>query len=156
MGAPLEVNAVEAIIWCIKITAGEVKWLSDRMAELEEEDWFEHSSIGEQLSIYARERIRATERLHKFSRDAIALGIAERAVRLAETYGESIAMLLRNVLQDLKLNKTQQAQAPSIIRKHLLLMESGKPDLQEVYYPPPEQQAPAVIEARTTDNGNPR
>jgi hypothetical protein len=43
MGAPIDMNPVEAIIWSIRITAGEVKWLSEQIAEIDEKDWHENT-----------------------------------------------------------------------------------------------------------------
>src|SRR5687767_2986064 len=84
MGQPLDIDPIDAITWCIKITAGEVMWLTERMAELEEVDWVETTLIGKQLHIYAKERQAAVDRLARYSNMALSLGIQERAVRLAE------------------------------------------------------------------------
>src|SRR5215472_13809284 len=35
MGAPLDINPVDALYWCIKITAGEVKFLTEQIATIE-------------------------------------------------------------------------------------------------------------------------
>lgn len=127
MGAPKEINAVDAIIWCIHITAGEIEWFNERMAELDRSEWYENTVIGKQLHILARERASALMRLEKFSKDALALDIAERRVRLAEQYGSTIARLLKGVMEDLQLTAEQQKRAPEIIRKHLILLESARP-----------------------------
>lgn len=137
MGAPKEINPVEAITWCIHITAGEIEWFSARMAELEKEDWFEQNILGKQLNILGRERANAIVRLEKFAKDAIALGIAERRVRIAEQYGAALARLLRGVMEDLQLTPQQKERAPAIIRKHLILLEGRAPDMSK---------APAAIE----------
>lgn len=126
MGAPKEMNAVEALSWCIKITAGEVEWLSNKIAEIEEKEWTETTLMGRQVNIWAKERQAAVERLAKFSKEALQLGLAERAVRLAESYGTALAQLLKGVLEDLELTAEQKAKAPLIIRKHLVLLE-GRP-----------------------------
>src|SRR5215471_3811361 len=41
MGAPRDINPFDAIMWCIRITAGEVEWLSMKIAEVDEIDWIE-------------------------------------------------------------------------------------------------------------------
>lgn len=127
MGAPVEMNPLDAIIWCIQITAGEVKWLSERMAELEETEWLEHTMVGKQLHIYAKERQSRVRDLAKYSQIAVSLGLAERAIRLAEQYGEAIARLLNGVLDELDLTKEQRERVPVIVRKHLILLEGGRP-----------------------------
>jgi hypothetical protein len=125
MGAPREMNAVEAIVWCIKITAGEVEWLTERMGEIPQEEWYEFTPLGKQMHVLARERRDRVELLAKLSKDALSLGLAERAIRMAENYGNTIARLLQGLMGDLKLSKQQLAMAPAIIRKHLMLMESN-------------------------------
>src|SRR5262249_50899427 len=46
LGKPVEMNPLDALLMCIRIAAGEVQWLSDRMAELEEKDWIENTITG--------------------------------------------------------------------------------------------------------------
>ena len=125
MGSPKEINPVDALYWCIKITAGEVEWLSDSIAQLDKEDWIEDSMLGKQMHLFVRERKDAVTRLAMFSKTAIGLGLAERAVRLAENYGVALSRLLKGVLNDLELTPYQQELAPVVVRKHLVLLEGG-------------------------------
>lgn len=124
-GTPIEINPLDALIMCIKTVAGEVQWLGQKMAELDESAWVEQTIVGKQFHLYARERTRRMQDLARFSEMAIRLGIEERAIKLAETYGELLARLLQGILGDLELNAAQRAKAPSIISKHLLLIEGG-------------------------------
>src|SRR4051812_44913266 len=108
MGAPKEISPLDAIIWCIKITAGEVEWLSLQIAGIQEEgDWFEHTVIGRQMNVLVRFRAEAQDRLVKYSKDAISLGLAERAVRMAEQFGQTIARLLEGIRADMEFSKLQ-------------------------------------------------
>jgi len=132
MGCPIEMNPVEAMIWCIRITAGEIKWLSDQIAEIDnEEDWVENTVIGKQMNIFVRERTAAQHRLFKFSSEAVKLGLAERAIKLAEMYGETIAAFMHGVLDDIDLTPAQQQQAKLAVRRHLILLEGGRPIQKE-------------------------
>jgi hypothetical protein len=124
-GSPMEINPLEALIWCIKVRAGEVKWLSDRMAELDEKHWIEDTIVGKQFHLYARERQKAMNDLARFSQQAISLGIAERAVKMAETYADLLARLIQGILGDLDLTPEQRAKAPGIVRKHLIAIDGG-------------------------------
>lgn len=128
LGKPAEINPLEALIMCIRIRAGEVKWLSDRMALLDEKSWVEDTMVGKQFHLYARERQHAMNDLARYSQMAISLGIAERAVKLAETYGELLAMYTKNILDDLwpHLDEQGREQAPFIVRKHLIALDGGK------------------------------
>jgi hypothetical protein len=126
MGAPKDINPVDALMYCIRVTAGEVEWLSEQLAQMQnEDDWTEYTMAGKQMHVFQRARAEALIRLARFSKDAIALGIAERAVRIAEQYGFSIARLLKNVLEELKLSPEQKVAAPEIIRRNLILLEQG-------------------------------
>lgn len=128
MGAPKEINPLDAMMWCIRLTAGEVEFCTQQLELIKEEDWLQDTIIGKQLHIWATERQKAVDRLAKHSKDALALGIAERAVRLAEQYGSSIAKFTKGLLGDLELTPEQQKVAPLLIRKHLALLEGGAPD----------------------------
>lgn len=67
------------------------------------------------------------DRCANFCRIAIAAGIAERQVRLAERQGQLITELLRAVLADpaLGLTPTQQGIVPSLVRRHLESVKAG-------------------------------
>lgn len=144
MGRPKDISPLDAIIWAIKITAGEVEWLSQQIAEINnKEDWYEFTVVGKQMNVLQRTRADAMDRLVRFSKDAIALGLAERAVRMAEQFGATIARLLEGIQRDLKLDKAQTTAWPIIVRKHLILLEGGIPVDDE-----DRKKVPAVIEAR--------
>lgn len=131
MGAPIDINPLDALIWCIKLTAGEVAFCTQQMEILEEDEWLEHTMIGKQVHVWAKERQKAIDRLAKFSKDALALGIADRAVRLAEQYGSTIARYTKGLLDDLELTDEQIKRAPLVVRKHLALLEGGGPITDE-------------------------
>lgn len=123
LGIPVEMNAMDALMWCIRLTAGEIVWYSDRMAELSEDQWIEDTFVGKQLHLFARNRTVSIDRLAKYSKWAVDGGIAERAMRLAEAYGEQIYQLLHGVLLDLDLSPRQRQMAPAIIARHLMTLE---------------------------------
>lgn len=127
-GTPMEINAMDALMWMIKVTAGEIKWLSDQMAGLQEKDWVEDTIAGRQFHLYARERQKRADSLARYSAQAISLGIAERAVKMAETYADLLARLIQGILGDLDLTPEQRAKAPVIVRKHLIAIDGGMPD----------------------------
>lgn len=126
LGKPIEINPLDALLWCIRIRAGEVQWLTERMAELQEEAWVEQTIAGKQLHLFARERHAAMNDLARFSNMAVSLGIAERSVRLAEQYGEVLYRLYNDFIADERLNLTyaQKTIAPQVFREHLIRMSS--------------------------------
>ena len=85
--------------------------------------------VGKQFHLYARERRAAINDLARYSQMAISLGIAERAVKLAETYGELLATLIRGILDDLQLTPAQKQKAPGIVRQRLIAIDGGMKQL---------------------------
>jgi|SRR5215472_7142785 len=127
MGAPKDINPLDAIVWCIRITAGEVEWLSTEIAKVPMNLWIEEAYVGKQMNVLQRARADAQDRLVRYSRDAIQLGLAERAVRLAENFGLMIARLLENIAGELQLTRAQKEDWPNIVRRQLILLEGGTP-----------------------------
>jgi hypothetical protein len=126
MGAPKDINPMDAIIWCIRVTAGEVEWLGNELVKITaKEEWFEHTVMGKQMHVLQRTRAEAQDRLVKYSKTALDLGLAERSVRLAEQFGQTIARLLEGIREDLELNTKQKERWPIVIRKHLILLQGG-------------------------------
>lgn len=80
-----------------------------------------------ELHLWMSERTRAMERLAKWSKMALDAGVNERQVQVAERYGDTLAVLLGGVLDDLGLTPAQLAKAPGICRKHLDLITTGGP-----------------------------
>lgn len=128
LGTPMEINPLEAIIWCIKIRAGEVKWLTEKLGELKKEEWTEDTLVGKQFHLFARERQHAMADLARFSQMAISLGLSERSVKMAETYGELLARYTQGLLNDLwpHLDEAGRAQAPKFVRQRLLELDEGR------------------------------
>lgn len=128
LGKPIEISAEDALMRCIHIRSGEIQWLSDKIAELEAKDWVEDTMLGKQFHLYARERQAAMRDVAKFSQMAISMNIEERRVRIAETYGETIANLLRNILDELMphLDNDGRELAPKVIRRHLVALSAPK------------------------------
>lgn len=143
-GAWADIDPAEAIMLCIRITAGEVFWFDAEVARLEAEEIvvYEtsrtegHGPEGPvdvttttnraQLNILIKERQLATDRLFRYSKEALALGLEERRVRMAEQWGQLVGGMLRSVLDELKLTAAQQALAPDVVRRHLLALEAPR------------------------------
>lgn len=146
MGVPFDdIDPMDAILTCIKISAGEVVYCSQRIEELDEDeavvtgeknkshsggldgDWEEVEETNDaQLNIWIRARHNAMERVVKFSKAAIDAGISERQVKVAESTGQAIGQLLHNVMAELNLSDAQKDLAPHVIQKNLMLLEAGE------------------------------
>ena len=128
MGSPMDIEPHEAILWCVRIAAGEVAFMTTMIGTIDsdpQEQLIESYIGGRQLNLWVRERHHAMERLARWSKLALDAGVAERQVRVAERYGELIARLLENVFAALKLTPAQQKAAPEIVRQQLIALESG-------------------------------
>lgn len=64
------------------------------------------------------------DRAAKHAKLALDAGIEERKVRIAESEAALVAEVIRGVLDGLQLNQEQQAIAPALVRKQLLLLAS--------------------------------
>lgn len=149
MGAPMDIDPFQALLWCVQIAAGEVEWFNGQIALLDEavvtpiskvetfgmsqdqnghdEPWHKEATTKHRptLHLYIKSRHEAMDRLASYSAMCIKAGIEERQVRIAERYGETIATLLEGVLTELRLTKEQQAKAPDIVRRQLGRVSTG-------------------------------
>lgn len=140
MGVPTDVDPIEAILKCIRISHGEVVYASERIAELDPEHAVgpvittrplkleggesavqraeEHGPPA--VHIWIEVRRRAMRDLVDFSKAAIAAGIAERQVRVAEGQAVLMATAVRGILSDLGVG--DHPNAPAVVRRHLTLL----------------------------------
>ena len=145
MGAAIDIDPHEALMTCVRIAAGEVAYCTQKIATLHEDDALGHPETrtvreftNDDGQVYETEerkfapvavhvwisvRQGALDRLARYSKMALDAGVEERKVRLAEQWGERLARLLHNVLEDLDLTPKQKKRAPEVIQRHLLGME---------------------------------
>jgi hypothetical protein len=65
------------------------------------------------VQLEAQER----DRCVRYAKTAHDMGIAEREVRLAESQGQLLASVVRNILGDLQLTEEQQERAAGVIQR---------------------------------------
>jgi hypothetical protein len=136
MGRPLAIKPHDAILQCIQISAGEVAYASERMAQVEEEDAVapvkrtlvrktddgtvqEIRLEGPALHVWIRVRRQAMDRLVSYSCAALKAGLEERQVKIAERQGVLLAQAVQGILRELGV--AELPQAAGIVRKHLML-----------------------------------
>lgn len=119
MGLPLDIDPIEAMLQLIKIAAGEVRYCSERVAELEDKDaagpvktvtvrprkkaggaegmtTSTEIQLGPPaLHVWIRARNEAMDRLFGYTKAAIAVGIAERRIRIAQAQAANVAEAMR-------------------------------------------------------------
>lgn len=144
MGPAVYVEPMEALLWCVRIAAGEVAYSTWKVEGLEEheaigspestvtkegvsggkeEAWEEVTHSFIEVNLWIRVRREALDRLAKYSKMALDAGVAERAVALAETAGDSLALAIREILDGLQLSVTQEERAPELVRGALVRLE---------------------------------
>lgn len=130
-GLPREIAPQDALLEEVHRTAGHVAWLGAVVADVEQQDlvWGKtRDKVGGEdagttfeakpnawLVLYQAER----KHLVDVSKAAIAAGIEERRVALAEAQGQLLAQVIRGVLDDLELSEAQREQAPGVIQRRL-------------------------------------
>jgi hypothetical protein len=132
---PREVAPDVALLEEVHRSAGAVAFLAEKVAELDTGDlvWgvteeaekrateftgtdtVRRAAPNTWLLLYQQER----KHLADVCRTAIAAGIAERQVRLAEAQGRMVADVIRRILDGLDLSPVQQARAPEVARREL-------------------------------------
>lgn len=134
-GLPVDISPTEALLDEVKWTAGHVAWLRSQVQELERDAlaWGKTEEVNKGsgeftgldvthaaapsiwLDLYQRER----KHLLDVCKAAIAAGIEERRVRLAESQGALLASVIRAILDDLGLTPEQSARVPEVVPRHL-------------------------------------
>lgn len=134
-GLPREVDPRDALLEEVYRSAGAVDWLQRQVRALEAEDvvWGKSEEVNKQSGEFAgvdttyRAAIhvwvdllnRERKHLVDVCKTAIAAGLEERRVRLAEQQGAMLAGVIKNILGDLDLSAEQQARVGEIVPRHL-------------------------------------
>lgn len=117
-GSEVEIGPHEALLEEVRRTAGKVRYLNDQLD-------FDTPPDEQTLVVYERDL--KWERSHLVTVCGVAAraGVEERAINLAETWGQELAAILGRIFQELQLSAEQKAEAPAIVARHLKLLESG-------------------------------
>lgn len=116
MGAPRDIDPIDALVEEVRRTAGHVHWHEQKIAQWQVSD--AEAFTAEQAEFYER-YMREREHLTKTSLSAIRAGVAERAVALAEKQGEVIANAIDAILAALNLTDAQLALVPEVVPRVL-------------------------------------
>jgi hypothetical protein len=142
MGSPLAVHPHDAIIWAMRLCAGEVLYCDAQVARLSEEELFElprkqtfaimpsgkYELVEEKreydlISRWVRLRDNAADRMAQYAALAIKCGVEERKVKLAEQEATLVSKYFERVLSEVHLSPEQFARVGPAMRKHLALIE---------------------------------
>jgi hypothetical protein len=139
MGTAIDVDPMDALVWCVRITAGEVAYATYKVEQLTPQDEIvtpvqtldreggritqEVTTFPEELNLWIKIRQSSVDRLARFSKMAIDAGVAKRQLELAEEAGDALAASLRLVLDGLALSPEQERLAPDLVRSALERLE---------------------------------
>lgn len=135
LGLPRDVSPQDALLEEVHRTAGAVAWLQEKVREVEPDalgwgmtefkdktggdDWGKTSTFKATPSIWYELYTRERKHLVEVCAAALKAGVEERRVRLAESQGELLAQVIRNILTDLDLTAAQQQLVPDVVPRHL-------------------------------------
>jgi hypothetical protein len=134
-GLPRDVDPHVALLEELHHTAGHVQWLQTLIGSFETPDQLKQYGGGEGGLLWERRSIwvelyqEERKRLVAVAKACIVAGVEERRVRLAEQQGQLIADAIRAILVDLGV--ADRPDAPAIVRRHLTLLGSGPPDVEQ-------------------------
>jgi hypothetical protein len=123
-GLPVDIDPSEALLEEVRRTAGHVAWLNTLIGEgdqngltqwVHEDGGGAHKRESVWVVLYHKERAQ----LVNVCKAAIAAGIAEREVRIAERQGELVAELVRVAVDAAGLTPAQRERAYGAVRGHL-------------------------------------
>ena len=114
-----DITPADALLAVIQDTAGQVVYFKREVADLDEV--FEGGKLHPAVS----ELIKAQERKAHWADRALALGLAERQVRLAERMGELLSGAMERVLDALDLSPKDRARAVRVFSGALAELEAG-------------------------------
>lgn len=120
LGLDVKIDPSRALLEELWRTAGHIQWIRDEIEKLGGADsLLTLTALGYKprafMEIYQKER----SHLAKVAAMALAAGVAERQVKIAEEQGALVAQAIKAILGDLGLTEEQTAAAPSIVRRHL-------------------------------------
>jgi hypothetical protein len=137
---PLDVDPATALLQEVQRAAGAVAYIEARLRELAPDElvWGktkeksgytplgDTGSTTEEAGLTVWVKLWHTERtlLVKAATAALAAGVAERQVQLAERQGALVAEVIRGVLDDLDLTPEQTARAMAVVPARLRLISS--------------------------------
>jgi hypothetical protein len=140
-GLPREIDANDALLEELYRTAGAIDWLHAQILDLEPDaiTWGQteeneigsgewkgtNSTYGAAVNVWVQLWQKERDHLVAVSKAAIAAGIEERRIKLAEQQGALLASVIKSILGDLQLTPTQAAAAPRIVADRLRQVSVG-------------------------------
>lgn len=128
-----EMDPLEAMLWCVRLSAGAVDYYRDLLIEIPNlidyeaspagsSEWYKDAAdrLDNLLAGLAKEYGQERDRLLKTAEACVKIGLAERQVSLAERQGDLVAEILMKVIDALGLPLETQRKARQIAASELL------------------------------------
>jgi hypothetical protein len=138
MGHPIDIDPNDAILWAMRIEAGEVAYCDAQIQRLSEDELFERPQRehvvelpsgqietiveirdAEQMNRWVLWRDHAMERMARFAKMAIDAGIEQRQLELAEQQAHQLVQVITSILTDLG-HDLRDIATRDIVRKRLM------------------------------------
>lgn len=142
MGTAVDMDPYDALLWAIRLSAGEVAYCDAQISRLHEDELFERplrqtymqmpsgafelveeKRDPEVVTRWHSLRRDAADRMARYAKMAIDAGIDERRVAVAERVADILAPLLENLAEDLNLSAKQRAKLPDVLGTRLRALE---------------------------------
>lgn len=137
-GTPTDIEPAEAIMLAIRITNGEIIYCDEQIARLEEDELFERPlktvyaempsggyevveerRDAEVLTRWVQFRDNAVERMARYSKMALDVGIEERQIQLAEQQAQQLVAVITSILTDLG-HDLKDIHTREVVRRRLI------------------------------------
>jgi hypothetical protein len=148
MGVPTDVTPEDALMQAIRITAGEVEYCNQQIARLSEDELFERPNKtvyaempnggwemveerrdAEVISRWQQLRSSAMDRMTRYAKMALDVGIEERQTAIHERQAMVIARFFETVMDEIGLTDDQLQTLGPTMRRHLALIEGTATDV---------------------------
>jgi hypothetical protein len=142
MGVPADVTPADALATALRITAGEVEYCTQQIARLCDDELFERPTRtvyaempsggwemveerrdAEVVSRWQQLRSAALDRMARYAKMALDVGLEEREQTLHENQAALIARFFETVMHEIELTDEQTKMLAPTMRRHLELIE---------------------------------
>lgn len=117
----LEVTPWEALLWAVKISAGRVAFIEEKLGTAQGDDELEPDG---RLHWWVKESASEREKLARVSKLAIDAGVAERLVRQIELEAQLMLRAATRTFDALGLDESQRQRALAIMGQAMLELEA--------------------------------
>lgn len=143
MGSPVDITPEEALTQALRITAGEVRYCDEQIRRLSEDELFERPQKtmyaempsggwemveerrdAETISRWQLLRRDAMDRMTRYAKMALDVGLEERNQRIRESQADVIAKFFEAVMGEIELTPDQQRMVGPALRRHLEIVET--------------------------------